>query len=268
MAPLKCNPFVRPLDLMLFFAKSEGELKPEKGWALNECTEERWLFCPHDSLHLCVELRWSIQDLYQNHLQIWFSILLQPDALSRMAASFPVPAELRTSVRHFSSSPGSFSCLPLLSLLYSLRSFLKCFCLKNCSTCLTSKKVHENIIRVYMSFMRREYHFQPEIANLKASNQLSSMRPWITKAMRSSSADLTRGTTERAFPGCGVVQGTAHFSCFGLTPQPASRSLFEIIVVDTIRSNVRHSIENSRPKAKAAQLRKREVRNTKLRRSK
>ena len=53
--------------------------------------------------------------------------------------------------------------------------------------------------------------------------------------MRSSSAVLTRGTTERAFPGCGVAPGTAHFTCFGLNPQPASRSLFEIIVVDTIQ---------------------------------
>lgn len=36
---------------------------------------------------------------------------------------------------------------------------------------IPSKKVHENIVRVYLSFMRRDYHFQPEIANLKASNQ-------------------------------------------------------------------------------------------------
>lgn len=53
--------------------------------------------------------------------------------------------------------------------------------------------------------------------------------------MRSSSAVLTRGTTERAFPGGGVAQETVHFTRFGPTPQPASSSLYEIIVVDTIQ---------------------------------
>lgn len=79
-----------------------------------------WLFCPQDSLFLCVGLRWSIQDLYQNRLQIQLSILLQPDPLVLNGYFLPCPCSIKNSGSIYSfSTPGSFSCLCLLSFVVS-----------------------------------------------------------------------------------------------------------------------------------------------------
>lgn len=45
-------------------ANWEGKLVTGERVRVNECTGKRCLFCPINSLHLFVELRLNIQDLY------------------------------------------------------------------------------------------------------------------------------------------------------------------------------------------------------------